>query len=399
MAGWDELGRTIGRSGNTTDAYQRGQTKAAQLEGLISQARVKRAEADAIANAPGALVKLGLPADLATVLQAGWDPTKLSGYSGDMQEQGFRGDAASRALAGDWGGANAALMGVASGPQQLAKIESQNLLGNVFLEGGGGVTTTDQGRAGMAANAAQARASDASAANSYASAARTRQATGIDSAEFGMKRAGQWNPDGATKSAAAVGRALSAPTINKLTSDAEKAALLTNLSGSFQEDYAGNGMGGQFENIAGRLGWTGGMTGATPGQAEWWQQYDRNKNVIRNELFGAALTPSEQAEFDKADINPNMSPAIIKKNLATQHRVLEEGLRRQARVWAAQGYNQDALRAATGLEDFTPAPLPPAGDVFSGAAPTPGAVTVPRATNPATGQVLELRNGQWVPAR
>lgn len=33
-------------------------------------------------------------------------------------------------------------------------------------------------------------------ANSYASAARTRQSMGIDAAKFGMERAGQWNPSG-----------------------------------------------------------------------------------------------------------------------------------------------------------------------------------------------------------
>ena len=40
-----------------------------------------------------------------------------------------------------------------------------------------------------------------------------------------------------------------------------------------------------------------------------------------------------------------------------------------------------------------------ASDVFYGAAPVPAAAPVQRATNPTTGQVLELRNGQWVPAR
>lgn len=207
MAGWDELGGVLGRGGNTTDAYQRGASRAAQLDRLIADAKIKRSEADALANMPGALVKLNMPADLSTVLAAGYNPQQLSGYMGDMQEQGFRGDAAARALSGDWGGANAALMGVASGPQALATIEGQNLLANRFLEGGGAVTTTEQGRAGMAADAARARAADASAASSHASAARTRQATGIDAAEFGLKRSGQWNPGGASAGAGGGARA------------------------------------------------------------------------------------------------------------------------------------------------------------------------------------------------
>ncbi len=197
MAGWDELGRALAGGMNTDDAYMRGQSRAAQVDRLIADARIKKSEAEARANMPGALVKLNAPADLATLFAAGIDPRQLSGYTGDLQEQGFRGDAASRALAGDWGGANAALMGIANGPQQLAKIEGQNLLGNVFLEGGGGVTTTEQGRASIAANAARARASDASAASSYASADSTRRRAAIAENQFALQRAGQWNPGGA----------------------------------------------------------------------------------------------------------------------------------------------------------------------------------------------------------
>src|SRR5690606_21481657 len=132
----------------------------------------------------------------------------LSGYMGDVQQQGFRGDAASRALAGDWGGANAALMGVANGPQQLGKVEGQNLLSNVFLEGGGGVTTTEQGRAGIAADAARARASEASAASSYATADATRQRLGIAQAQFDLQRRGQWNPGGASGAGGGAGGGL-----------------------------------------------------------------------------------------------------------------------------------------------------------------------------------------------
>lgn len=202
MAGWEELGRVLGGGLNTEAAYQRGQTRAAQLEGLIAQARIKKSEADARANLPGALTKLDAPADLATLFAAGIDPRQLSGYTKEVQEQGFRGDAASRALAGDWGGANAALMGVASGPQQLAKIEGQNLLSNVFLEGGGGISATEQGRADIRQSDASAAASRASAANSYASADSTRRRAALAENQFALQRAGQWNLGGAGGGAA-----------------------------------------------------------------------------------------------------------------------------------------------------------------------------------------------------
>lgn len=51
------------------------------------------------------------------------------------------------------------------------------------------------------------------------------------------------------------------------------------------------------------------------------------------------------------------------------------------------------------VESLLRSSMPAAGDVLSGAVPTPGAAPVQRATNPTTGQILELRNGQWVPAQ
>ena len=214
IQGGMDLASAFGRGDS---AYSRSMTDAARMEGLVLDAAKKREEMMARRGLGSAIQALGGSPDLATLFAAGVDPTKLSGYQGDMQEQGFRADAATRATTGDWDGANAALMGVANGPQQLATVEGQNLLANRFLAGANGVTTTEQGRASMAADAARARASDASAASSYASAARTRQATGIDAAEFGLKRSGQWDPGGGAGGGSVSGAA-------KATEDERKAA-------------------------------------------------------------------------------------------------------------------------------------------------------------------------------
>lgn len=202
-----DLARVLFGGGNTTEAYQRGATRAAQLEGLIATAKIKQAEAQAQARLPGALTALDLPADLATVLQGGYNPEQLSGYQGDVQEQGFRGDAVARALAGDWTGANANLMGVASGPQALASVDGQNLIQNRFLPGGGGISTTEQGQADI-------RQSDASAAASHASATAALGRLGIAQQQFDLQRAGKWNPDG--QSGGSGGGAYTAPPIGSL---------------------------------------------------------------------------------------------------------------------------------------------------------------------------------------
>ena len=164
IQGGMDLASAFGR-GNS--AYSRSMMDTARMEGLVLDAAQKRREMMARRGLGGAIEALGGPRDLAALFELGIAPTKLSGYQGDMQEQGFRSDAATRATSGDWDGANAALMGVANGPQQLATVEGQNLLANRFLAGANGVTTTEQGRAGMAADAARARASDALLTNTW----------------------------------------------------------------------------------------------------------------------------------------------------------------------------------------------------------------------------------------
>lgn len=393
MAGWDELGRVLGGGLNTEVAYQRGQTKAAQLEGLIAQARVKKAEADAVANAPGAMVKLGLPADLATVLQAGWDPTKLSGYSGDMQLQDIR----SRALdAPDWNSRNELLAVLEGKPVQLAKVEGQNLLSNVFQEGGGGISTTEQGRAGMAADAARARASDASAASSYASADSTRRRATIAENQFALQRAGQWNPGGTGGGGSAGGAAGGAAAV-KTTEDERKAAgwlgqatrALENMDAvMYQRDSAGN--------IKRDAKGQPLMSGAdTPGFLERYSPSDELANWSmspdRQRYSNAAGSLSEALLRAATGAGINESEAKQKVVELTPQRGDSLAVREQ-KMAGARGYLED-LRLRAGRA------LPTADAVFSGATPPPGGAPIQTARNPHTGEVLELRNGQWVPAR
>ncbi len=199
--GWASLGQAFAGGGAVQErAYQAGQTRAAQLATLLAGAQIKRDEAMARDQFQASLADAGYAPEQASVLsnafRAGFNPTQLSGYRGDLQEQDFRQGAVARSLAGDFGGGNAYLMGVANGPVELAAIQGQNLINNRLLPGGGGISTTDQGMATIAADAARARASDASAASSYATAAKTRQAMTLDGQQHALSVAGQWNPGG-----------------------------------------------------------------------------------------------------------------------------------------------------------------------------------------------------------
>jgi len=183
--GWAALGEAFAGGGDRNErAYQQGQGRAAQLASLLAGAQIKRDEAMAREQLQESLTGAGVAPEqaglLSTALRGGFNPAQISGYQGDVQEQGFRGDAVARALAGDWGGSNANLMGVANGPVDLASIQGQNLITNRLLPGGGGISTTEQGRAGIAADAARSAAAYASADSARASAARTRQAAQLD---------------------------------------------------------------------------------------------------------------------------------------------------------------------------------------------------------------------------
>jgi hypothetical protein len=89
----------------------------------------------------------------------------------------------------------------------------------------------------------------------------------------------------------------------------------------------------------------------TPKASQWWQDYKRNSELIeRHELFGAALTPGEQAQWQAADIGPGMQPETIKANLATRKALLEKGMRTHANSLIQAGYDPAPIAAAYGID-------------------------------------------------
>lgn len=159
-------------------------------------------------------------------------------------------------------------------------------------------------------------------------------------------------------------RALS---VNEATKLSEKGTQYENVQrygSTFKDDYAGYGRGGETTMWAARN--TPFLTGpTTENAASWWQDYDRYKNQVRNELFGSALTAAETEAFEKSDINPNMDPGLIKQNLQRQQEAVQSALRKTARSLAASGYTKDAIEQAIGvpLEDLdSPTPQLRKGD-------------------------------------
>ena len=75
---------------------------------------------------------------------------------------------------------------------------------------------------------------------------------------------------------------------------------------------------------------------------QFWQDYQGYVNTVRNKLFGAALTPSEQAEFEKTIVTPNMNPAQAEANLVRQRAIARAGYERLEKAYSSE-YNLPSL--------------------------------------------------------
>lgn len=133
---------------------------------------------------------------------------------------------------------------------------------------------------------------------------------------------------------------------NKLVQKGQTLEDVNRFETTFNDSYAGwkSPMIGNIANTVARNAGIGNEQGAT-----WWQDYDRYKNVVRNQLFGSALTATEAAAFEKADINPGMTPAAVRRNLKIQKNAATSAATKMARLYVAQGRDPDEIEGALGV--------------------------------------------------
>jgi hypothetical protein len=139
--------------------------------------------------------------------------------------------------------------------------------------------------------------------------------------------------------------------IDKLTEQGGKYTSVANFADSFKDEYSGY----KSENIGNAATWMGRYTPVLPGAASkesagFWQEYDRYKNKVRNDMFGSALTATEQAAFERADVNPGMDPAAVRKNLDVQRQALKSAAIKKANALIQAGYDPAPIAAAYGLD-------------------------------------------------
>lgn len=180
------------------------------------------------------------------------------------------------------------------------------------------------------AHDASAGASRASAANSYAHANKanfeTQQLKEAPKGKFDPASGMIIDVRGATARPVMVdgqpmgGRANDKPlppaVVKQITEVRDNAATIARLEKSFKPDYGGKGVLGFGADM--QLSASGNM-GVDKESVEWWKNYRKQAELIeRHALFGAALTPNEQASWQSADIAPGMHPKVIERNLATR---------------------------------------------------------------------------------
>jgi hypothetical protein len=125
---------------------------------------------------------------------------------------------------------------------------------------------------------------------------------------------------------------------NKIDTQATTYINTKNLIDTFSDSYGnqdpgGAGMGGDF------LVTMKGKFGENDPTYQWWTAQKSRDALVRNNLFGASLTPGEQASWSALTVNPNMSAATIKGNLLRQAEIERKALLRQSNALITSGYN------------------------------------------------------------
>lgn len=145
----------------------------------------------------------------------------------------------------------------------------------------------------------------------------------------------------------AKGKDLSAKAVSDLSEQGGAFSTFDSLFKQWDDKYGGYKVPGigEASNWLESRGWTN-----DTGQANWWSDYQTQKNLTRNKLFGSALTATEKGEFDKANIEPSMKPEQIRKNLIRQREAARSAAAKLANGLARQGYSKEAIEESLGLK-------------------------------------------------
>jgi hypothetical protein len=153
--------------------------------------------------------------------------------------------------------------------------------------------------------------------------------------------------------------------LKQLTEVRDNAVTLDRLLSGFKDDFASKGVFGlgADTSLSAKA-----VLGSDKDAVEWWKNYRKQAELVeRHAMFGASLTPGEQASWRGADIGAGMDKDVIKKNLQTRATLTKKMLEttRQDLIDAGRSEKRVNAIAGRGPQDATP-PGPNPGDVQMG---------------------------------
>lgn len=142
------------------------------------------------------------------------------------------------------------------------------------------------------------------------------------------------------------GKPLAGAVLKQLTEVRDTANTIANLSTTFKDKFAGKGVLGIGADM--QLG-ASSIAGVDTDAVAWWKDYRKQAELVeRHALFGAALTPTEQASWRSADIGPNMNKDVIKTNLATRAALTKRIFENTRQDFIDAGHSEERVNAIAG---------------------------------------------------
>lgn len=145
------------------------------------------------------------------------------------------------------------------------------------------------------------------------------------------------------------GKPLPPTVVNAVTEARDSAATMERIQSSFKPEFAGKGLYGLGADASMMVK---GNLGMDKEAVEWWKNYRKDVELTeRHALFGAALTPSEQASWRSADIAPGMDPDVVATNLATRAALSKKVFANKKQDMIDAGHNPARIDAIAGRND------------------------------------------------
>jgi hypothetical protein len=84
---------------------------------------------------------------------------------------------------------------------------------------------------------------------------------------------------------------------------------------------------------------------------EWWKDYQSFVAQVRNQLFGATLTPREAADFRKFNVGPATDPQVADQYFTRQIEIVKKAVERERRKGRARGVSEETLSSFLDLPE------------------------------------------------